>query len=380
VDNLRGQTQQLAVWLCFAGSFLIFINVVALAFTGFPIMISPSQISVNSLNSTETWYRISFGVNYLIQGHIQILTWLFLAVLNFVLATSMVLTPEVPKGSIFVLALSLLLFLTGGGFIIGSVLAFMGSLYLIQRKQPTEEKFVTKILRALRIDPSLFREVKEKEESHHQAVFIIILVSFLIGLGTGIYSYNANKILNSSDYAIRILLLGNVYFDISILSSALISVSIGIIKWVALSFIIYLVGSRILGGNIEFKTISIPIAYAHVPLALQVFLPTVLSNEPMLTTNWPIIVLIITDFWFFLALIFAVKESLDVGTSKAVGIVLFTGSLYWLFVYKLLLPTLFMNTPPPGISINIQPNELVLIIVSASMLISYLLGTFKKYQ
>jgi hypothetical protein len=310
----------------------------------------------------------------------QILTWIILAVLNFALATSMVLTPEKPKGGIFVLVLSLLLFMTGGGFIIGSVLALTGSLYLIQRRQQPENRLVIKILRALTLDSSLFREVKEKEESHHQAVLVIILVSFLTGLGSGIYAYNANKILNSVEYARRILLLGDIFFDISILNSALINISLGIIKWATFSLMIYLMGSRILEENIKFKTISLPIAYAHVPLALQTFLPILFSNEPMLTTNWPIIILLITNLWFFLALILAVKESLNIEMSKALGIILFTGSLYWLFVYKLLLPTLFGNTPPPGIYINIQPNELVLIIISVFMLISYLLGTFKRYQ
>lgn len=377
MESLKTQTRHLPLWLCFIGSFLIFLNVIVVAFTGFPVMISSGQVSVNSL--TQTYYRISFGIGYLIQGYVQILTWLFLAVLNFTLTTSMVLAPERPKGDIFVFVLSLLLFLTGGGFIIGSVLAITGSICLFRRRQQIGEKFVGRILKVLRFDSSLFREVKEKEGSHNQAIFIIIMVSFLIGLGSGIYTYNANKILNSMNDAKRILLLGDMFFDIPILSSALTNISLGIIKWMILSLIVYLVGSRIMGVNTEFKAVSLPIAYAHVPLGLQVFLPIVLSNEPMLT-NWPIIVLLITDFWFFLDLIIAVKECFDIGMSKAFGVVIFAGSLYWLLTYKLILPVLFGNTPPPGISINIQPNELALLIVSVSLIIAYLLGIFKKYR
>lgn len=371
MESLKIRTQQFAVWLCFIGSFLIFLNVAIIVSTNSPVIISPENISL------ESYYRISFGISYLLQGPLQVLTWLFLTALNFALTTSMVLTPERPRGNIFVLALSTLLFLAGGGFIIGSVLALLGSISLLQRKQLKGENFVRKILRALRLDPCLFREIKEKEESHHQAVFIIIMISFLMGLGSGIYAYNANKILSSIHDAKRILLLGDVFFDIAILSSALTNISLGIIKWMAFSIILYLVGSRIMGIDAKFKTISIPVAYAHVPLGLQVFLPTVLSNEPVLT-NWPIAVLLITELWFFLALIVVVKECFDIRTSRAIGVVIFVGSLYWLFVHQLLLPVLFRNTPPPAVSINIQPAELALLIISTSIIISYLLGTFKK--
>lgn len=380
MEGLKIQVRQSAVWcwLCFIGSFLIFLNVAVIAYTSFPVMISSGQMPLDNLSS-KPYYRISFGISYLLQGYIQIL-WLFLAVLNFALSTFIVLTPERPKGSVFVLASSTLLFLTGGGFIIGSILAIIGSISLIQRKQLKGEDFVQKILRTLRLDPSLFREVKEKEESHQQAMFIIIMISFLAGLGSGIYAYNANKILNSIYDAKRILLLGDVFFDVSIFGPALTNISLGIIKWITFSIIIYLVGSRITGIKTAFKTISIPMAYAHIPLALQVFLPAILSNEPILTTDWPIIVLLVTDLWFFLALIIAIKECFGVGMSKALGIAIFAGSLYWLLIYRLLLPSLFMNTPPPGIFINIQSNELIFLMVSASIIISYLLGTFKKIK
>jgi hypothetical protein len=373
------QTSIVASWLSFVGALIILINILVIIASG-PIVIPSSPItSVDEiLSQKKTWYRISIGIPSLVEGPI-IMFWLFIAVLNVSLAASMVLTPERPKGSPYVLILSIILLLTGGGFIIGTILAIIGCLLAFQRRKPISETFIGKLLGALKIDPKTFQLVSRNKRLLSEAAFIVMLVGFLSGLGSSIYLYNADKILHSStEDALNILVFGELYFDISILNIPIINIGLSIIKWLILTTIIYLVSSKVVGVETDLSDILRATGYAYSPMLLQVFLPILLSTEPILSTSWPLTIIIITYIWLIVALIVGLKECLQTTLTNTLGIITLGCPIYWLLVNKFMLPTIF-GGKIPGIFFDINPVEIPLMFISLLFVISYLLGTFKRY-
>jgi len=379
---MKIRTPTMSAWLSFLGTLIILINVLAIASSGSSIVIPSGSFSSidDILSSNIPWYRVAFGIKSLVEGP-MIIIWLLIAVLNFSLASLMVLTSEKPKGNLPIFILSMVLLLTGGGFVIGSVLAIIGCIMSFQWWRPIGETFMGKFLRVLRLDPTLFQLVKKSKNLLNEAVFIVILACFLSSLGMGIYLYNANLITHSAaENVVRILLFGEVFFDISIFSIPIMNISLTMIKWLILSFIIFLIGSKVAGiGEVDFSDVARVIGYAYAPLTIQVFLPLIFSNEPILSTGWPLTMMLITNFWMFLALLIAVKECFDVSLTKALGIILFGGPIYWIIVYKIMLPLMFWSSHVPGIIFDIKPIELTVMLTSLSFILSYILGTFKRY-
>jgi len=377
---MKVRTPILAAWLSFIGSLIMLINVLAVAASGSSIVISSNSASrINDILSAKSagWYRVAFGIKPLVEGP-TIIIWLFIAVLNLSLAALMVLTPERPKENYSILLLSTILLLTGGGFIIGFVLAAIGCIMSFQWRKTAGETFIGKLLRALRLDPKLFQLVK-KDKELNEAAFVILFVSFLSGLGSGLYLYNADKILHSSTDALRILLYGEVLFDVSVFGLPLMNIGLAMIKWLLLSLIIYLIGSRIVGiKEVDFSDVARTVSYAYTPISLQMFLPILFSTEPILSTIWPLTVTFITNLWMIFALIIAIKVCFEITFTKATGMIMLSGPIYWILVNKFMLPTIFRSSMP-GIFMDINPVELVIILTSISFIISYLFGTFKKY-
>lgn len=380
---MKIQTSVVASYLSFAGSIIILINILALAINGTSIVILSSQPTIsltnNTLSLSGSWYRIAFGIKPFVEG-LWILFWLFIAILNLALAASMVLTPERPKENITVLILSIILLLTGGGFMIGTILVLIGTIMSFQWRRTIGETFIGRILRVLKLDSKLFRRVKQNEDLLNESAFIVILVGFLSGLGSSIYLYNADRILHSSiEDIIRILLFGEVYFDLSTFSLPIMNVALSITKWFILSLIIYIVGSKITGiENVKLSDVLRVLGYAYVPIALQVFFPIVFSTEPILSTSWPLTVILLTNLWMILALIIAIKECYTITLTKSLGILTLSGPVYWILVNKFILPITFRSSIP-GILFNIEPMELILMLTSLSFILSYIFGVFKKY-
>ena len=276
---------------------------------------------------------------------------------------------------------SILSIFTGGGFIIGLVLGVIGCGMGLQSRKILTETFFGKLLGAARLDSKLYKLVKEDPRTLGEAALAIIFVNILSGLGSGLYLFNADKILNSSssDAPFKILLLGQVFFDTSVLTSPLINISIAIFKWLILSLIIYLVGVKLASLRSEFDGIARSIAFAYAPIGLQVFVPLVFSNQPFLTSQWPMAIFLITNFWMIFALVVAVKQSMNLSIGKAMGLVMLTGTIYWLIIYKMIFPVAHLSGfDIPGIQFDLQPMELVLALASLSVILSILLGVFKR--
>jgi len=379
---MEKQTAVMGKWLSFIGAILIFINILLVASNGSSIILSSYSVSsIDKLmaSKSEPWYRIAFGIPSVVEGPL-VLIWLIISVVILLLAASMFLTRVPQTQGTVVLILAIISLFAGGGFIIGSILGIIGGALALQYGKPIEETFFGKIIGIARFNSKTFAYIKQNPKLLGEGVALLVLINFLTGLGSSIYLYNVDKILHSStETSNTILLLGEPLFDITVLSVPIMYIGLAIIKWIFLSFIIYIIGSRLLGRETKFDDIARLTAFAYTPVILQVFLPWVFANEPYLTSQWPSTVILITNLWMILVLIVAIRELFEIPTTRALGIVMLAGSIYWISIYKFFLPMVFTPNPIPGIFIDITPKEFVMALLSLSVLLSYLLGTFKKY-
>ncbi len=373
----------IAAILALFGTLLILINCLIVSFNGSSIVIySHSISSIDELlqGDTSLWYRISLGIPSFCQG-IWIAIWLTISILNLFCAAYMLFSPEkVTTASLFVIIFSVLSLFSGGGFIIGFVLAAIGGLMGIQKRVAPSETFVGKILRAARFDSKLFEILKAEPRLIRDAVSVVILVGVLSAIGCGLYIQNMNRITESiGNSPIDILLLGNLYFDIHSLRLPSIWISLTFIKWLVLSAIIYIIGGKLLKLAADYDATARATAFAMVPLMLQFFMPIVFPNQPYLTVQWPLIVWFITNIWAVLVLIVATGKVFDISLSRALGLVLVSCAIYWLLVYEILLPFLFSSSGEiVGIYFVVNPKELIFGLSSLAILIAYVLGTFTR--
>lgn len=387
-------TISLASLLLIIGTVLILINTLIITLNESPLIIqsypisSISEIMPNPIKKTKiiggeqiiideyrpTWGRLSLGIPGIIKGQ-WIYVWNTLAFINLLLALlyfwrrQTILIP-------FILILSILSIATGGGFIIGLIMTVIGGCLGIQSKIPLKETFFGKLLRAAKLDQTVYINAKENPHILHESVLVLIFVNILTSLGNSLYVFNANKIVNStSEIQSRILLQGEIILELSVFGPLIINIGIAVVKWLLLSILIYLIGAKIMKRTIEFDQTARTIAFAYAPVALQVFLPLIFFNTPFLTVYWPLGVFFVTNIWMILALIFATRQLLDVPLLRAVGVIILAGTIYWLIVYKVIVET---GLYTPIIQFYIQPTDWIMGLASCAILLSIILGVFSR--
>jgi hypothetical protein len=144
-------------------------------------------------------------------------------------------------------------------------------------------------------------------------------------------------------------------------------VGFGIIKWIILSLIIFLVGVKLFGEEASLQEIAKCTGLAYAPISLQLFIPFIFTSQTYLTT-WPMTVFLLTNFWMILILIVGLKHILDVSLSKSLATVTFCGAIYILVNYIVFMPL----SIPYIIKFQLQPQELTLglvsLVIAASLL------------
>jgi hypothetical protein len=334
------------------------------------------------MSSGSTWVRISFGIRGLVEGSLMTL-WIAIACFNLFFATLWFIRPEKTRLiSSAILILSMVSICSGGGFIIGLLLAVIAAMMGLQPLRKPKSTFIGKFFRALRLDGSLFEELKH-ETSNAEAAFLVMAIAFLSALGCSLYASNVNAIHSSTDKALEILLLGGQLWDNSILHSAFINIGIGVFKWLFLTTIIFIIGSKLMTTPVNFDETARAVAFAYAPITLQLFLPTLYFNEPYLSYNWPLTVYIITELWAFLILVLMSRRLFNLSVNKAIGLAILSGTIYWLIAYRIF-PAIMKIVEPnfefPGISFEIQPLNMVLMMTSLLVILAFILGTFSKQQ
>jgi len=384
----------IALILVLIGAILIIINGLLIASVGGPIVLSSYPFSyvfvkernatypissLEALNATELglWGRVAFGLRGYVEGPFIIL-WIVLAIFNLAIAIALNIKPE--KNAVFaplIILFSLLSVLFGGGFIIGAVFGVVGGAAIMEWPKSFGDTFVGKMIRAAKLDSTFYDITGKNPKALKTAAFTMIFVNILSGLGNGLYVHNVNIIRTSTstDIPFRILLLGEVFWDLSVVGTAVFFVGFGIVKWLIFSLILYYVGAKLQGKLVEFDDIARVLAFAYVPICLQVFMPVVFLRQPLLWFEWPFTIAFLTNLWMFIALVVALRQRLDVTSSKALGIAILAGAIYWLINYTFLVPALNV----PGIRFIFSPVELTLVLLSASVVLATLLGAFTRY-
>jgi hypothetical protein len=358
------------------GAILILANTAWIALNGGPIIIaSGPEASVESLDAG--WGRIAFGLPNLTSGQ-AVFPWLLLAVVNLMLVLMLSVKPKRSYHiGLSVLVISLLSVAAGGGFIIGMILTLIGSLGAIEEK-PLGETFLGKILRAARLDSTLFEKLRTGTEGVRSAALTIVFLNFLTGLGNGIYVSTAQRILDttSSKVAENILIRGDVMLGMPTLAITASYIGVSIIKWLVLSAIMYFLSTRIATSDVTFETMAYTVSLAYAPIAVQIFMPLVFYTQPVLTGTWPFAFFFATNIWMGIILALAVRKVADFGMSKAFGITMLGGSIYYALNYALIEPTF----PTQGIRFVFQPITILEAILCAGVIIGLLTGSFAEHQ
>lgn len=155
------------------------------------------------------------------------------------------------------------------------------------------------MLRAARLDGSVYREIAEDQSSSSQAILVVTLVGLALGAPT---------------------VVATITTVISTIAS-----------WVILTGIIFMVSARLFQtgpqGHSTFGPLVRAIGFAHTPSIFIVFSGFV---GPQLWLFYPIL------FWHIAAVSVAVRETLDYqSTGRAVGIALLSSILLGVLNYVL---------------------------------------------
>jgi hypothetical protein len=148
---------------------------------------------------------------------------------------------------------------------------------------------VDRILRAIRLDWTVFREIAEDQDAMTQAAIIVVVVTFLSALGTGFVSEG---------------------FFGAFLSTWITSILIGWIGWAILT---YFVGVYLFQGRTDIPEMMRVLGYAMAPnlLGFFRFIPCV---------GW--ILALLGGILAFIAGFIAVREAMEFDTGKAIVTVL----------------------------------------------------------
>jgi hypothetical protein len=214
-----------------------------------------------------------------------------------------------------------------------------------------------------------------REETHllSQALWVFIFLNIITGVSYGIYNLTYLKANSSVGELSKVLLLGRITTDFSIFAYPLITIGLAVAKWIILSLLIYVVGTKLMDAKCDFAGLAASVAFAYAPIALQALLPMMYSNQPQ---QLALYIFAVTNIWMILGLVIAVTRILEVSTAKAIGVVMFCGGAYWIINYLVITPMLEV----PGIWFTLKPPSLVLLLFSIGTITALLMGVFSKHK
>ncbi len=164
---------------------------------------------------------------------------------------------------------------------------------------------IERIVRAIRLDWTVFREIAEDRNALKEAALIVAIVTFLTAVGSG---------------------LANRSF-VSFIVTWLVAVLVGWLGWAVLT---YLVGTVVFKGETDVPAMMRVLGYANAPhlLGLFRFVPCVGPVLPFV--GWLLALV---------AGILAIREAMDFDTADAIVTVLISWvvaiairSVFWVFI------------------------------------------------
>jgi hypothetical protein len=374
-------------------SILIIANGAWIASNGAPIVVSSfSAESIDSVWNAETfWSRVVFGFPGVVENS-WIYFWLFLSALLLICTFRIYFRPALQKRlGTWIVILSILSIPMGGGFYIGAMIGVIAGLYGTEFPKPFKDTFIGKFINSLRFKSELFEGMVDNPRSVHTAALTVIIVALLSGFGSSLYANNLDKIYPTASSApdmqaaSNILLRGILYTDISVYASSIASITIGIIKWLILSVLIFILGVKLANRNVSFVHAFSFSAYVYVPETLLILMPLMFPNEPYLSlsyqyflipVSWPLILIYISRLWAFVILVFALEKILDISMGKAIGVALFVSIPYLLLNYLVIAPVI--QVPGIRISFTSDSSLMILPLSAIALLIAVLLGALER--
>jgi hypothetical protein len=360
-----------------AGGILILLNIILSSVIGTSPTVSSSSASAENLisSSAPLWGRITFGFSDYTAGDLPAIGIVLAAIILY-FSLILYLRPRFETFlSLIIMVFSGFTLLYGGGFFIGSIIAFVGAATAFQKPLEFGKTLVGKLLASLRASPRVFQRLVD-EASAKDAAMIVLFVNLLSGIGNAVYMFNADGLINtpSSAAAFETLLQGRMSLDISLVSAPITLMGLGIIKWMILSLLIFVVGVKFFEGSTNLVTIATVTGFAYAPIALQVFTPFVFTSTPYLMT-WPMAVYYITNLWMILILVVGLQHVLNVSFLKSVALVALCGAIYTLIDNMVFLPMYDTYVP----KFQIQPPEVMLLIASFFIVVAlFFVGTKER--
>jgi hypothetical protein len=361
------------------GGILIFVNGVVVGVNNDPFILSTSSVrSIEEIlqSNSPFWGRLVFGIRGLVEGYWSLL-WLVLAVIVIYFSVKLYLEPIKRRTfTPFIILFSVVSIACGGGFIVGMILATVGGAIGYQWPTSPKKTLFGNIISVFKLDHSVYEALRENPLLQ-RAIHILLIVSFLSGLGCGSYALLTEKILNaqSLNLPFKVLLLGEMPLNISIFSPAIIGIGVAIIKWIILSLILYVVTIMSFRDKIDLEKIGTIVGFASAPLALQFFMPFFLTSTPYMTVIWPLALILVTNIWSVLTLLVGIREILDTSLGKALGIVCLSEAFYLWIDQKFFA----VFDIPYNVRLLITPEPVVLFITTLLIVVAVLpLKVFKR--
>src|SRR5262245_41451665 len=162
----------------------------------------------------------------------------------------------------------------------------------MQASIPASSGLVDRMIRAARLDLSLYNEVEADTNATGQAFTVVVIYAVASAIGAAI---------------------GAVFGNGAVIGALLGSLIGNLVGWVVWSFVCYFVGTRIFSGTATYGELLRTLGFANSPGVLEIF-----QFIPFLGG----IIVLLVAVWRIVAGFFAVREALDISTGAAIGTIL----------------------------------------------------------
>jgi len=156
---------------------------------------------------------------------------------------------------------------------------------------PTSAGLFGRMVRAARLETSLYEEVEADPAATGQAMLAVAIASVCAGIGSGL------------DGILRGLSGEATVF------SLIFGVATALFSWLVWSFVTYIVGTRVFGGTATYGELLRTIGFSDSPGAIRI-----LTFVPLVGG----VVSAIAFLWVLIAMVTAVRQALDFTTGKAI--------------------------------------------------------------
>jgi len=173
---------------------------------------------------------------------------------------------------------------------------------------------VNRMIRAARLDVSLYEEVEADTTAMRQAFLVVLLYSICAGIGSGLFDLST-------------LSVGGFFW------SLFVGVLSAFVFWLIWSLITYFIGTTLFRGpetSATYGELLRTIGFSATPGIFMIF-----AFVPFV--GW--IISLAAWVWMFIAMVIAVRQALDFTTGRAIGTCVVGGVIY--LVFALLLGLIF---------------------------------------